>query len=58
MRTALGLSLRQLADKAGVSYPYLSKVERGMAEPTDRWVRDVNEALAAYALEIRQDGAA
>ena len=53
MRLALGLSLRQLADKADVSYPYLSKVERGMAEPTDRWVRDVNQALADYALELR-----
>lgn len=53
MRLALGLSVRQLAHRADVSYPYLSRVERGLKDPSDRWVRDVNEALAAYATEVR-----
>jgi transcriptional regulator with XRE-family HTH domain len=36
------LSMRQLADLAGISNPYLSQIERGLREPSER----VLEALA------------
>ncbi len=51
MRQAQKLSLRQLADRAGVSSAYLSLVENELREPTQRWVRDVEEALAKHILE-------
>ena len=41
-RTANRLSLRQLADAAGVSNPYLSQIERGLRRPS----ADVLQALA------------
>lgn len=51
MREAQNLTLRQVAERAGVSFAYLAQVERGK-EPTDRWLRDVLEAL------VPEDGAA
>jgi transcriptional regulator with XRE-family HTH domain len=39
------LSLRQMADLAGVSNPYLSQVERGLHEPSVRILRAIAEAL-------------
>lgn len=46
MRQAQGLTLRQLADKAGTSHAYLSQVERGDKVPSPRWMRAVLDALA------------
>lgn len=46
MRQAQGLTLRQLADKAGTNYSYLSQVERGAKIPSARWMRSVLDALA------------
>jgi len=39
------LSLRQMADLAGVSNPYLSQIERGLHEPSVRILRAIAEAL-------------
>lgn len=50
MRTAQGLSLRDLADMSGTSYAYLSLVERGERIPTDRWLRAVEEALGRHLI--------
>lgn len=50
MRQAQNLSLRQLADRAGVSPAYLSLVENELRQPTTRWIRDVEEALAKHIL--------
>ena len=50
MRKAQGLTLRELAHLSGTSYAYLSLVEREMREPSDRWLRSVNEALAKHML--------
>lgn len=44
------LSLRQLADLAGISNPYLSQIERGLREPSEK----VLEALAQN-LELSAD---
>ena len=41
------LSMRQFATLAGISNPYLSQIERGLREPSDR----VLDAIAA-ALEV------
>lgn len=46
MREAQGLTLRDLASRAGTSHAYLSQVERGEKAPTKRWVRAVLDALA------------
>jgi transcriptional regulator with XRE-family HTH domain len=51
MREAQGLTLRQLADLSDTSYSYLSLVEREERKPTDRWLRDVTDALAKHMLE-------
>ncbi len=45
LRTDARLTVRQLADNAGVDYGYLSRVERGQATPTTRWLEDVAKAL-------------
>lgn len=50
-RKALGVSLRSLARLAGVSPAQLSRFERGLLEPTPRWTRDVEEAVAQLLLE-------
>lgn len=44
-RNAAHLSLRALADKAGVSNPYLSQIERGLHEPSVRVLRSIATAL-------------
>lgn len=50
MRQAQGLTLQDLAERAGTSYSYLSQVEREGRTPTDRWLRDVTDALAKHML--------
>jgi transcriptional regulator with XRE-family HTH domain len=44
-RQLANLSLRQLADLAEVSNPYLSQVERGLHEPSVRVLRSIAHAL-------------
>jgi transcriptional regulator with XRE-family HTH domain len=44
------LSMRQFADLAGISNPYLSQIERGLREPSER----VLDAIAA-ALHVSAD---
>ena len=44
------LSMRQFATLAGISNPYLSQIERGLREPSER----VLDAIAA-ALEVSAD---
>jgi len=39
------LSLRQLADKAKVSNPYLSQIERGIYKPSAEVLKGIAEAL-------------
>lgn len=41
------LSLRKLSDRAGVSNPYLSQIERGLRRPSAEILQQI-----AYALEI------
>jgi len=39
------ISLRQLAEQAGVSNPYLSQIERGLHEPSIRVIKAIANAL-------------
>ena len=44
-RRLANLSLRQMAELAGVSNPYLSQIERGLHAPSVRVLRAIAEAL-------------
>jgi len=44
-RLSARMSLRQLADLAGVSNPYLSQIERGLHEPSVRVLKAIASAL-------------
>lgn len=48
MRRAQKLSLRELARLADVEPGYLSQVERGLREPTARWLKAVTDALGKH----------
>lgn len=49
LREAAGLTVRALAAEAGVSPSYLSRVETGDVEPTDKWVRIITSAIGRRA---------
>lgn len=53
MRQTMDLSLHQLATLAEVEPGYLSQVERGLKEPSDRWLRQVTDALGERLAEKR-----
>ena len=43
------LSMRQFASLAGISNPYLSQIERGLREPSDKVMESIAEALQTSA---------
>lgn len=60
------LSLRQLAEQAGVSNPYLSQIERGLRRPSAEVLKELAKALRISAetlyvragiLDPQEDGA-
>ena len=54
-RVAAKLSLRQLAEQAGVSNPYLSQIERGLRRPSAEVLQQLAKALriSAETLYVR-----
>src|SRR6187455_269995 len=46
------LSLRQLADLAGVSNPYLSQIERGLRRPSAEVLQQIAKALRISAEQL------
>lgn len=48
MRKAQGLALRELARLADVEPGYLSLVERGLRDPSARWMKAVTDALGKH----------
>ena len=45
LRQTAKISLRQLADRAGVSNPYLSQIERGLRKPSAEVLQQIASAL-------------
>ena len=48
-RVSARLSLRQLAEQAGVSNPYLSQIERGLRRPSAEVLQQLSKALRVSA---------
>ncbi len=48
-RKLANLSLRQLAERARLSNPYLSQLERGLHQPSVRVIKRISEALNVSA---------
>lgn len=48
-RERANLSLRRLADKAGMSNPYLSQIERGIRKPSAEILKNLSRALEISA---------
>jgi len=53
MREAQDLSLRELARLAEVEPGYLSQVERGLREPSPRWLQAVKVALGNHLAGVQ-----
>src|SRR5438128_1775163 len=51
-RLSSKLSLRQLADQAGVSNPYLSQIERGLRRPSAEVLQQIAKALRISAEQL------
>ena len=51
-RVASRLSLRQLAEQAGVSNPYLSQIERGLRKPSADVLQQIAKALRISAEQL------
>ena len=51
-RVAAELSLRQLAEQAGVSTPYLSQIERGLRRPSAEVLQALAKALRISAEQV------
>jgi transcriptional regulator with XRE-family HTH domain len=51
-RLAARLSLRQLAEQAGVSNPYLSQIERGLRKPSAEVLQQIAKALRISAEQL------
>jgi transcriptional regulator with XRE-family HTH domain len=48
------LSMRQFADLAGISNPYLSQIERGLREPSERVLDAIAASLSSSADALRE----
>ena len=48
-RRSAELSLRQLAEQAGISNPYLSQIERGLRKPSAEVLQQLSKALRVSA---------
>jgi transcriptional regulator with XRE-family HTH domain len=51
-RQSSRLSLRQLAEQAGVSNPYLSQIERGLRRPSAEVLQQIAKALRISAEQL------
>lgn len=51
-RLGAKLSLRQLAEQAGVSNPYLSQIERGLRRPSAEVLQQIAKALRISAEQL------
>jgi len=51
-RVSARMSLRQLAEQAGVSNPYLSQIERGLRRPSAEVLQQIAKALRISAEQL------
>jgi len=51
-RIELGLKRRELAERAHLSYPYISEIENGVKEPSAKALRQIAEALEMKVAEL------
>lgn len=51
-RERANLSLRRLAEKAGISNPYLSQIERGIRKPSAEILKNLSRALEISASSL------
>jgi transcriptional regulator with XRE-family HTH domain len=51
-RTELGLGRRELAERAGLSYPYVSEIENGKKQGSQASLRAIAEALGLRPYEL------
>lgn len=51
-RRELGLKRRELAERAHLSYPYISEIENGVKEPSAKALRQIAEALEMKVAEL------
>jgi transcriptional regulator with XRE-family HTH domain len=56
VRTAQGLNRRELAERSGVSYPYLSEIEAGKKTPSPGRVEEIAAALGVAPHELWRYG--
>lgn len=56
LRKAAKLSMSELAERAKLSVGMISQIERGMASPSIRSLRQISEALGVAPAEFFQDG--
>ncbi len=56
LRQARGLTLTQLATRAGLSHPFLSKLERGLARPSMASLAQIALALGTSQVELLAGG--
>jgi transcriptional regulator with XRE-family HTH domain len=50
------LSMRQLADLVGISNPYLSQIERGLREPSEKVLDAIAQNLELSAQALHEHG--
>ena len=52
VRIEKGLTQQQLADKMGLDFQYISRIERGLISPTLFWITDLAKALDCQEIEF------
>jgi transcriptional regulator with XRE-family HTH domain len=53
-RELSALSMRQFADLVGISNPYLSQIERGLREPSERVLEGIAKSLKISVETLRE----
>ena len=53
-RELQALTMRQLADMAGISNPYLSQIENGLREPSERVIEAIADNLEMSAETLKR----